>query len=1217
MKTILFVILTASLAFSTVRNVPSPTGNATTDTNNINSTISAASGTDTVQFGAGVYANNSNIVFKSGTITYTCATIQGCQINGGILVDSTRNGMTVSNLVINGCGGGSNIGFSTSGISGTSFQNITFTNNKFINCLGTSPGAFIDENFGWATGSVTGNTFQDGGCYLSSCDAVFSAIHMFRMPNVTIGSNTFTHVERGIAQYFNQADITTVPSQPGIRIINNTFTRLHARAIELQACGVTGEVISGNYAHQWQDAFFGSWFFSMAQGFGNNSCTATGTLIQNNRGDATDSVLDDLVTLHTDTTLCFEASGINTVFDHNECDSLPTPEAGKPNYWNGWDQFLLSGMINGTVSNNCVVGTFIHNQAPFENPSFIYYENGGTQISDTNTTYTATHAGCPGVSSTPSITTTTLPAGVTSNPYSYTMGVTGGTGPYTWSISVGSLPTGLSISSSTGAITGTPSGSGKTNFTVKVTDSTTAFGTLATSITVNTAAGVVSDLFPGSSLNGIWTLVNPVGDCTATVSGGYLHLTAPGAALHDPSFGNVNNSCSITQAISGNFTAIAKFDSFPSQQYQFEGITATQDSTNWMYLKVSFGTVLQVIMDTSLAGVTTDIATSANITPGTSIWLSLTQSGSNWSAAYSQDGVTFISLINFTQAFTTATVGPFVGNYSSSTPSSPALAGLVDYFVNGTVADLTITHTHTGSFTQSQVGATYTITATNGGGNPTAGIVTTSTSLPTGLIATGISGTGWACTLATLTCTRSDSLAAAASYAAITLTVNVSANAATPLIPSTTVSGGGEANTSNDTATDSTVITPVVVTHNVTFTVKGTTSAGAFGTITLTDTSDNVLFTQLITATATLYTYTNASLPASNVRIHLTNGISGLRTATVSTFGVDGNATAPNAATVFTLSQAPTCNTGFLQSTVMSCTGYMEFPIVSTVTARDITAPTAPSSLTATQISANAVQLCFTGSQDDVAVISYRFTKNGTTNALTTPTAAASTICTIDNSITPGSVYSYQVSAIDATQNQSSASNTATLTASQSGEPHNGGITVSNGVVDFSKAAATSPMQSASSAPIGAADGRFYWNNSLAIPYVFQGGSQSFSALSTIPATVSKNATNAAIPNGTLCSASMCQAGTYNVDFRIWTTTAQAASTTTLTIGYNDGTFARSVPVTVLDNSAISAACTTSSVGCLYGSVRVTTDGVNPITYSTVESGTAFYSLRISVPRLQ
>ncbi len=120
--------------------------------------------------------------------------------------------------------------------------------------------------------------------------------------------------------------------------------------------------------------------------------------------------------------------------------------------------------------------------------------------------------------------------------------------------------------------------------------------------------------------------------------------------------------------------------------------------------------------------------------------------------------------------------------------------------------DLTISKMHVGNFTQGQTGAAYTITVTNSGAGPTSGTVTVSDALPSGLMATAISGTGWTCTQPSGTCTRSDVLAANASYPAITLMVNVAANASSPQTNMATVSGGGETNTANDTASDSTTI---------------------------------------------------------------------------------------------------------------------------------------------------------------------------------------------------------------------------------------------------------------------------------------------------------------------------------------------------------------------------------------------------------------------------
>ena len=85
--------------------------------------------------------------------------------------------------------------------------------------------------------------------------------------------------------------------------------------------------------------------------------------------------------------------------------------------------------------------------------------------------------------------------------------------------------------------------------------------------------------------------------------------------------------------------------------------------------------------------------------------------------------------------------------------------------------------------------------------------MTVTDTLPAGLTATAISGTGWSCVLGTLTCTRSDVLAANASYPNITLTVNVANNAPANVINSVTVTGGGDPTPSTDD--DPTVIRSV------------------------------------------------------------------------------------------------------------------------------------------------------------------------------------------------------------------------------------------------------------------------------------------------------------------------------------------------------------------------------------------------------------------------
>lgn len=72
-----------------------------------------------------------------------------------------------------------------------------------------------------------------------------------------------------------------------------------------------------------------------------------------------------------------------------------------------------------------------------------------------------------------SITTTGLPSGQVNAPYSATLSATGGATPYNWTLTSGTLPTGLGLNSSTGVISGTPTQSvANTPLTFQVTDST-------------------------------------------------------------------------------------------------------------------------------------------------------------------------------------------------------------------------------------------------------------------------------------------------------------------------------------------------------------------------------------------------------------------------------------------------------------------------------------------------------------------------------------------------------------------------------------------------------------------------------------------------------------------------------------------------------------------------------------------------------------------------
>ena len=128
------------------------------------------------------------------------------------------------------------------------------------------------------------------------------------------------------------------------------------------------------------------------------------------------------------------------------------------------------------------------------------------------------------------ITTTSLPAATVDLPYNATLAATGGVPPYTWSITQGSLPGGLTLNSSTGQVSGTPTVSGNFNFTVQATDSgnppATATAPLALTVnppsvalswTASGSPGVIGyNIYRSTTNGGPYTKINSSLDSTTT-----------------------------------------------------------------------------------------------------------------------------------------------------------------------------------------------------------------------------------------------------------------------------------------------------------------------------------------------------------------------------------------------------------------------------------------------------------------------------------------------------------------------------------------------------------------------------------------------------------------------------------------------------------------------------------------------------------------------------
>jgi len=120
--------------------------------------------------------------------------------------------------------------------------------------------------------------------------------------------------------------------------------------------------------------------------------------------------------------------------------------------------------------------------------------------------------------------TPTLPAATVASAYSETITASGGTSPYSYAVTAGALPAGLSLSSA-GVVSGTPTASGSFSFTITATDSSTGTGapftashayTLSTNIQAPIAGAVTATVAANSSANPI--TLNLSGGAAASVA---------------------------------------------------------------------------------------------------------------------------------------------------------------------------------------------------------------------------------------------------------------------------------------------------------------------------------------------------------------------------------------------------------------------------------------------------------------------------------------------------------------------------------------------------------------------------------------------------------------------------------------------------------------------------------------------------------------------------
>jgi len=306
----------------------------------------------------------------------------------------------------------------------------------------------------------------------------------------------------------------------------------------------------------------------------------------------------------------------------------------------------------------------------------------------------------------------------------------GGTAPLSYSISP-SLPTGLVLSTTTGAITGTPAAaSPNTTYTVTVTDANSTTATASFSMTIRgtvTATQMVPSMVltentatasftPVTGSGGVGTLSYSV---SPALPAGLILSTTTGAITGTPAVSSANTSYAVTIADANNATATASFSltvvsapaitfTVPNHTYGDVpfNVSATSNSTGaFTYSVISGPATISgatlTIMGAGPVVLSVSQAAAGNFTAATQqasfnvANASLSVTASNATRAYGSANPNFTGSVSgaqysdsFTETFTTAatTTTPAGGYAIVPSPSGPNMGNYTVAITNGTLS---------------------------------------------------------------------------------------------------------------------------------------------------------------------------------------------------------------------------------------------------------------------------------------------------------------------------------------------------------------------------------------------------------------------------------------------------------------------------------------------------------------------------------------------------
>ena len=204
---------------------------------------------------------------------------------------------------------------------------------------------------------------------------------------------------------------------------------------------------------------------------------------------------------------------------------------------------LTSGTLPAGLTLNAATGAITGTPTATANGISLTFKvtDSGSPAQSQSATLTMTIA-----PTTLSIATTTLPSGQVGTAYSATLAASGGTTPYSWSLTSGTLPAGLTLNAATGAITGTPTATANgISLTFKVTDSSSPAQSQSATLTLTivapsgTIAAVQRDIFTSLTC----APVCPTETIASTGAGNLLFVAALNAGNGSAPANIANISC--------------------------------------------------------------------------------------------------------------------------------------------------------------------------------------------------------------------------------------------------------------------------------------------------------------------------------------------------------------------------------------------------------------------------------------------------------------------------------------------------------------------------------------------------------------------------------------------------------------------------------------------------------------------------------------------------